>query len=100
MHNLCDNFKFYYNIRDLKFMTKNNIMKNCMDIQFYTLRKQRCLGIKNYLRICEYRHNTRILKYVLCYFLEVESSLACYIHRLKEILWLYFILWFNNHYYT
>jgi len=32
MHNFCDNFKFYYNIRYLKNMTKNNIMKNCMDL--------------------------------------------------------------------
>ncbi|CAI6358832.1 unnamed protein product [Macrosiphum euphorbiae] len=33
LHNHCDNFKFLYDISSLKSITKNNIVKNCMDLQ-------------------------------------------------------------------
>jgi hypothetical protein len=32
MHNHCDNFKFLYDISKIKNITKDNIMKNFMDI--------------------------------------------------------------------
>jgi len=33
LHNHCDNFKFSYDISSLKSITKDNIVKNCMDLQ-------------------------------------------------------------------
>ncbi|KAF0769725.1 Uncharacterized protein FWK35_00022169 [Aphis craccivora] len=33
LHNHCDNFKFLYDISSLKSITKDNIVKNCMDLQ-------------------------------------------------------------------
>lgn len=33
LHNLCDNFKFLYDISNLKNISKNYILKNCMDLQ-------------------------------------------------------------------
>jgi len=33
LHNNCNNLKFLYNISSLKSITKDNIVKNCMDLQ-------------------------------------------------------------------